>query len=340
MDQISSKAFISLAVVVGVILAALIMFHFVGYRGTARAHHMRLAAAVTSVTPERWLGISLQPVTDVMRRSLGVPGTGAIVSDVAPGGPAQTAGLQVGDLLQELNGETIKKPADVAGVLANLSPEDVVKTLVWRKGQRLKGELRVAPKPNQPAAKPPTLPEAEIEIEAAWLGLDIVPLTPAEAEDLGIDESVRGMLVDDVAAGRGVDAGLAAGDVILAINGKLTRTTDEFKQATAEAPGALLDVLRQNRHIYISVPPPGTSVAERRAMEQRLGLRTVGWNGDVPQPMAIRQPQIYAVPPAAPAPTAQPTPGWQDALPTWGDVLAPPLTRIAGAARTPSNPGW
>ena len=299
MDQISSKAFISLAVVVGVILAALIMFHFVGHRGTARAHHMRFAAAVTSVAPERWLGISLQPVTDVMRRSLGVP-----------------------------------------GVLAHLSPEDVVKTLVWRKGQRLKGELRVAPKPNQPAAKPPTLPEAEIEIEAAWLGLDIVPLTPAEAEDLGIDESVRGMLVDDVAAGRGVDAGLAAGDVILAINGKLTRTTDEFKQATAAAPGALLDVLRQNRHIYISVPPPGTSVAERRAMEQRLGLRTVGWNGDVPQPMAIRQPQLYAVPPATPAPTAQPTPGWQDALPTWGDILAPPLTRVAGAARTPNNPGW
>jgi S1-C subfamily serine protease len=301
---------------------------------------MRLAAAVTSVTPEQWFGMTLQPVTDVMRRSLGVPGTGAIVSDVSPDGPAQSAGLQVGDLLQELNGKTIKQPADVASVLVNLSPDDVVKTLVWRKGKRLKGELRVGNKPKQVAQKPPSLPEAEIEIEAAWLGLDIVPLTPAEAEDLGIDEDVRGMLVDDVAAGRGVDAGLAAGDVILAINGKLTRTTDEFKQATAEAPGALLDVLRGGRHIYISVPPPGTSVAERRAMEQRLGLRAVAWNGYAPQPARIDGTQMYASPPAPAAQAVQPAPGAQNALPAWGDLLVPPLQRVAGTPSAPNNAGW
>ena len=78
----------------------------------------------------------------------------------------------------------------------------------------------------------------------------------AEAKELGLQGNVRGMVVDGIVAGAGVDAGFRIGDVIIAINGKQTTTTKEFQEATENAPGAVVDVIRYGHHIYISVPPP------------------------------------------------------------------------------------
>ena len=82
-------------------------------------------------------------------------------------------------------------------------------------------------------------------------------LSNAEAEELGLPKSLRGMVVDDVAPGPGVDVGFQAGDVIIAVNGVSTPTVTEFKEATERAVGAVVDVVRFGHHIYISVPPPG-----------------------------------------------------------------------------------
>jgi S1-C subfamily serine protease len=119
------------------------------------------------------------------------------------------------------------------------------------------------------------LPEAEVEIEAAWLGLDIVPLDPAEAKELGLPAGVHGMVVDGVAAGLGVDVGFQIGDVILAVNGKSIQNVADFQKATEEAVGALADVLRYGRHIYLSVPPPGSlpGQADNKPAVRRVGFK-------------------------------------------------------------------
>jgi hypothetical protein len=322
------------------ITIVLLMFHVVGTRRATRTGGMKLAAAVTGTTQTPWLGLTVQPVTELLRKTYNLPGDGAMVSDVFAGGPAQRAGLRQGDLLQKLNGETINQPADVLAALQEVEPGSSVKAVVWRQGQTARVKLTVAGKPVAPPAPPPILPEPEIEVEAAWLGLDLVPLTPAEAEDFGIAEDVHGMLVDAVAAGRGVDAGLAVGDVILAVNGKRTPTLDAFKLAAAEAQGALLDVLRGGRHVYISVPPPGTSAVERKQLAQQLGLRTVNWDpplmpGYVPQMVTgVAQP-VPGIPTAPgwlptvaqtpPAPARNPRTG----IPLWGEDL-PDWQRLGG----------
>src|SRR5262249_20166765 len=55
------------------------------------------------------IGIGIQAITPVMAAALSLPRNyGVVISDVVPGGPAQSAGLAVGDLLVSINGQ----PAD------------------------------------------------------------------------------------------------------------------------------------------------------------------------------------------------------------------------------------
>ena len=60
-------------------------------------------------------------------------GPGAVVVDVRPGGPAQTAGVVAGDLLASIDGRIITSPADIATDLAQHHAGDTV-ILQWFDG--------------------------------------------------------------------------------------------------------------------------------------------------------------------------------------------------------------
>jgi Do/DeqQ family serine protease len=63
-------------------------------------------------SPTGGAGLSVQPVTPEVARQLGIDGTsGLVVTSVDPSGPAADAGFQRGDVIQEVNGETVKNVA-------------------------------------------------------------------------------------------------------------------------------------------------------------------------------------------------------------------------------------
>jgi putative serine protease PepD len=57
--------------------------------------------------PQPWLGLTTT-------RS---PGGGALVTDVALGGPADQAGLQRGDVITAIDGQAVTRPAEFTGVV-------------------------------------------------------------------------------------------------------------------------------------------------------------------------------------------------------------------------------
>lgn len=79
-----------------------------------------------------FLGLGMQPVRlpDALKQSLNLAGHGGvIVVEVKSGGPADNAGVLIGDVLVELDGKTIGEPGDVQ---AALDPEQVGKTVKAR----------------------------------------------------------------------------------------------------------------------------------------------------------------------------------------------------------------
>ena len=87
------------------------------------------------------LGLEVRPVTPEIARQLGVrAGEGVVVSAVEPGSPAETGGIQPGDVIREINRERIAGLADFERVAHRLKAGDRVTLLL----QRERGSLFVA----------------------------------------------------------------------------------------------------------------------------------------------------------------------------------------------------
>lgn len=65
-----------------------------------------------------YIGVYLQPLDDELVRYFGAPGKdGAVISHIAPGGPAEMAGLQQGDIILEINKKKVKNPDDLTEII-------------------------------------------------------------------------------------------------------------------------------------------------------------------------------------------------------------------------------
>lgn len=81
------------------------------------------------------LGLSIQTLTPDIAKQLGYQNDrGALVTDVMPGGPAEDAGLQRGDLIKEVNRRGVENVRDFENEIKGLKSGDVAALLV-RRGQ-------------------------------------------------------------------------------------------------------------------------------------------------------------------------------------------------------------
>lgn len=83
-----------------------------------------------------FLGVALVEVTPELRAHFGAPqAAGVLVSRVEPDSPAARAGLQVGDLLTAIDGESVRTPSEVARRIGDRQEGDVAALEVWRGGK-------------------------------------------------------------------------------------------------------------------------------------------------------------------------------------------------------------
>lgn len=107
------------------------------------------------------------------------------------------------------------------------------------------------------AAQPFGVPEKVLQ-EGHWVGLEVIPLTPAVAKANNIPPEVPGVLIDEVTL-LAADAGLLAGDVITAVNGKAVRDLKSFRRATkkvALSNRAVVSVYRDGNYRDVTVSGP------------------------------------------------------------------------------------
>jgi Do/DeqQ family serine protease len=66
------------------------------------------------------LGVTVEPLTADIARQLNLPAgkQGVVVSEIDPAGPAAEAGLQRGDVIEQVNRQPVRSAADVTGALA------------------------------------------------------------------------------------------------------------------------------------------------------------------------------------------------------------------------------
>jgi serine protease Do len=83
--------------------------------------------------------LRVQPLDPNTMGQLNIPSktTGVVINHVEPGSPAESAGLQRGDVIQEVNHETIKGLEDYQRISAKIKKEEMVVLLLSRQGNNL-----------------------------------------------------------------------------------------------------------------------------------------------------------------------------------------------------------
>ncbi len=90
----------------------------------------------TGKATHAYMGVGTQMVTPDLQQQFGLSrSSGILIAEVAPGGPADKAGIQQGDIVIEIDGEEMVESSDVLIAIRDMTPGDEVEVLVDRNGQ-------------------------------------------------------------------------------------------------------------------------------------------------------------------------------------------------------------
>ena len=198
-----------------------------------------------------YLGVLIQKVTPEIAESLGMDrGYGALVANVSKDGPADKAGVKVGDVIVEFDGKEVKDSGDLPIIVARTAVDKKIRMKVLRDKKELTLNVAVGElKDEEVVASVP---------EKGELGMTVQKLTPQLAENLGLDKT-DGVVVTAVELGSAADeAGIRRGDVIVEVDRKPVRGVEEYRKAIAgsrKGRGVLFLVRRGESTLFLALKP-------------------------------------------------------------------------------------
>ncbi|MGE4219148.1 MAG: DegQ family serine endoprotease [Alphaproteobacteria bacterium] len=198
-----------------------------------------------------WLGFSGVPVNAEMAAAMGLARPmGVLVESVNPAGPTAAAGLRRGDVVTAVDGVGVDDPEALRYRLATKRIGGEARLTILRDGrERMMGIALVAP-PEVPRRQ-----ETVLEGRHPLAGAKVANLSPALAEELGVDSDLTGVIVLAIARDAPVARlGIRPGDQILRINGQPVTNVDAVLGAV-RTPLArwTYTIRRQGREINVEV---------------------------------------------------------------------------------------
>ena len=223
--------------------------------GTVPELSQRLLRVSLRAEDTPWVGVSVGPADDVLRSQLKLPeGTGVVVTQVVPDGPAQKADVREHDILISVNGQPIPTGDALDELVKSAKPDVAPLDLkLLREGQAVDRQVT-------PARQ---APQALSVLSRAWaagpsyrIGVSVSEPDETLRKQLKLGEG--GLVVTAVADdGPAAKQGVKVNDVILSANGRAVKEGPELTEAVrqaAESP-VELELLRGGVRLKVSVAP-------------------------------------------------------------------------------------
>jgi serine protease Do len=189
-----------------------------------------------------WLGVRIQAVTDEIAESLGLDkAKGALIASVSDNGPAQSAGIQAGDVVLSFDGKEVSDMRRLPRLVAETPVGKTVPVTLWRKRQENVVQVTVGrlDENEQQQAGTQESPKRTAKDEAGvvkTLGLTLSGLTADLKEKFSLAGDAKGVVVVDVAKDSPAAAkGVRPGDLIMEAAQEEVKSPREVSSKIEEA---------------------------------------------------------------------------------------------------------
>ncbi len=178
------------------------------------------------------IAVAIGDVTKEVADSLGLGrARGALVGSVEPGGPAEKAGIEAGDIILKFNGRDIERASDLPRMVGETKPGTRVPLQLWRKGATRDVTITVTElEPDGKAkARSGATPKDDSAAQAGKpnaLGLVVNDLPEARLKELKLKSGVE----VEVADGPALRAGIRPGDIILRLGDTDVTNARQFNE--------------------------------------------------------------------------------------------------------------
>ena len=200
------------------------------------------------------IGVRVQTVTPILAHGLPISQDwGIIVSDVIPGSTAESAGIEVQDLILAVDGQPLTLVPQLAVFLYGKHIGDRLQLDLLRGSQHLSRAVVIAERPPSPGSSPDS--DVLAHGLVAKLGIICSPITQSESANRKLRSAVGLLVIAKLNEGD-IDNDLLSGDVIRSVNG-LAITNVEGLRSELEhlRPGdsAVLHIERQHHLEYLAL---------------------------------------------------------------------------------------
>jgi serine protease Do len=203
-----------------------------------------------------WIGVMIQKVTPEVATAVGLADArGARIAEIMPDGPAQAAGLTVGDVIVSFNGREVRDSSDLPLLVARTPIGETVDLVVVRENKKRQTvKIHIAELHEEQTAKAAS-PEPE------RLGLTVQDLSPTVRNELGLREEQGGVVVAQIVSGSvAEEAGIQQKDVILEVNRQKVPDVPSYHtalQKTVKGEIVLLLIRRGESTFFLTLKATG-----------------------------------------------------------------------------------
>ncbi len=200
----------------------------IGFAIPANMVRTVIAGATSGRVVRAWSGLAGQNLTSELAEGLRLsrPG-GVIVNDIYPGGPADQAGIRMGDVVLTVDGQPV---SDLESLRFRIATEEVggeVEVAVWRDGKLKQLKMPLAVPEETPPRK-----EIKLLGRHPLAGAVVVSLSPALSEELDMPGRWDGVMITHVIRGTPAQrVRFKRGDIILAVNREKYPRAEDLAEA-------------------------------------------------------------------------------------------------------------
>lgn len=213
-----------------------------------------ISAFAKMTNKEGYIGLYVDDIDRAVRKALRFEKDGVMVDDVVKDGPADKAGIVMGDIVVSIDGVRMTSTRRLRKVVRNSDPETTVDVVVFRMGKEETVKVTLGAREDRDdhyygwhrggrnivvhAPEVPDVPDVDVFMYGdhadVWLGIQMDNINKQLGKSLGVP-SGRGALISEVIDDSpAMDAGLEAGDVITNIGDMEIYDTDDIHGALSK----------------------------------------------------------------------------------------------------------